>query len=83
MLILYEFYIVEYLDDSAFLIAFGKNLRKLRKLKGFTQEQLAIDLGIEISQISRIERGVINTSIGNINSIAKVLKIDIKDLFIF
>jgi transcriptional regulator with XRE-family HTH domain len=74
---------VEYLDDSTFLIAFGKNLRKHRKLKGFTQEQLAIDLGIEISQISRIERGVINTSIGNINSIAKVLKIDIKDLFIF
>lgn len=74
---------MEYLDDSAFLIAFGKNLRKHRKLKGFTQEQLANDLGIEISQISRIERGVINTSIGNLNSIAKVLKIDIKDLFDF
>lgn len=74
---------MEYLDDSAFLIAFGKNLRKHRKLKGFTQAQLAIDLGVEISQISRIERGIINTSIGNINSIAKVLKIDIKDLFNF
>lgn len=83
MLILYEFYLVEYLDDSAFLIAFGKNLRKHRKLKGFTQAQLAIDLGFEISQISRIERGIINTSIGNINSISKVLKIDIKDLFDF
>lgn len=74
---------MEYLDDSAFLIAFGKNLRKHRKLKGFTQAQLAIDLGFDISQISRIERGIINTSIGNINSIAKVLKIDIKDLFDF
>lgn len=83
MLILYEFYLVEYLDDSAFLIDFGKNLRKHRKLKGFTQAQLAIDLGFEISQISRIERGIINTSIGNINAIAKVLKIDIKDLFDF
>lgn len=74
---------MEYIDDSAFLIAFGKNLRKHRKLKSFTQAQLAIDLGVEISQISRIERGIINTSIGNINSIAKVLKIDIKDLFDF
>jgi transcriptional regulator with XRE-family HTH domain len=74
---------VEYLDDSAFLIAFGKNLRKHRKLKDFTQEQLAFDLGVDISQISRIERGIINTSIGNINAIAKVLKIDIKDLFDF
>lgn len=74
---------MEYLDDSAFLIAFGKNLRKHRKLKDFTQEQLAFDLGVDISQISRIERGIINTSIGNINAIAKVLKIDIKDLFDF
>ena len=74
---------MEYIDDSAFLIAFGKNLRKHRKLKGFTQAQLAIDLGVDISQISRIERGIINTSIGNINSISKVLKIEIKDLFDF
>ncbi|HEY9169001.1 MAG TPA: helix-turn-helix transcriptional regulator [Lutibacter sp.] len=74
---------MEYIDDSAFLIAFGKNLRKHRKLKGFTQAQLAIDLGFDISQISRIERGIINTSIGNINSIAKVLNIDLKDLFDF
>ncbi len=74
---------MKYLNESEFLIAFGKNLRKQRKLKGFTQEQLAIDLNIEISQISRIERGVINTSIGNINSISKVLKIDTRDLFDF
>lgn len=71
------------LDEIEFLIAFGKNLRKYRKIKGFTQEQLTIDLNIEISQISRIERGVINTSIANINSISKVLKIDLKDLFDF
>ncbi|WP_299522477.1 helix-turn-helix transcriptional regulator [uncultured Lutibacter sp.] len=74
---------MEYLKESDFLIAFGKNLRKYRKLKGFTQEQLANDLNIEISQISRIERGIINTSIGNINAISKVLKIDTKDLFDF
>ena len=74
---------MEHINESAFLITFGKNLRKHRKLKGFTQEQLANDLGIEISQISRIERGVINTSINNVNSIAKVLKIDIKYLFDF
>lgn len=52
-------------------------------LNGLTQEQLAIDLGIEISQISRIERGIINTSIGNINAIATALKIDINELFDF
>lgn len=70
-------------DEKSFLIAFGKNLRKIRSDKGFTQAQLANDLGVEISQISRIERGVINTSISNANAIAKVLKVDIKELFSF
>jgi len=74
---------VEYLDENSFLKAFGKNLKNLRKKKGLTQEQLAIDLNIEISQISRIERGVINTSIGNVNAIAKILKIEHKELFDF
>ena len=35
------------------------------KKDGFTQEELANEIGIKISQISRIERGVINTSIAN------------------
>lgn len=74
---------MEYLDEKEFLIAFGQNLKKIRKEKGFTQEQLAIDLDIEISQISRIERGVINTSVGNVNAIARVLRVEYSDLFNF
>ena len=71
------------LGKKDFLKAFGDNLRKVRILKGYTQEQLANDLNIEISQISRIERGVINTSIVNIYSISKVLEVDIIELFSF
>lgn len=74
---------MEYLDEKEFLLAFGKNLKKLRKEKGFTQEQLAIDLNMEISQISRIERGIINTSIGNLYSIARVLNVSYFDLVNF
>lgn len=65
------------------LIQFGNTLRKLRSERGLTQEQLANELGVEISQISRIERGVINTSATTIYEIAKVLKIDISKLFEF
>ena len=82
-MILYEFYCVEYLKNSEFLILFGRNLKKVRKSKGFTQAELANDIGIEISQISRIERGIINTSISTTNEIAKVLKVNITDLFNF
>ncbi|WP_093111919.1 helix-turn-helix domain-containing protein [Salinimicrobium catena] len=72
---------MEYSSEKEFLIAFGKNLRRVRIAQGFTQAQLANDLGVEISQISRIERGIINTSVGNVNAISLALRVDIKDLF--
>jgi len=74
---------VEYLKDKAFIIEFGKNLRKIRKSKDFTQQDLANDIDVEISQISRIERGIINTSISTANSLAKALNIKVSELFIF
>lgn len=78
-----EFYLVDNQDKKSILISFGGNLRQLRLAKGFTQEQLANELGIEISQISRIERGVINTSVTTLYAIAKTLKIDVSQLFLF
>ena len=70
-------------DKKSILITFGANLRRLRLANGFTQEQLANELGVEISQISRIERGVINTSVTTLYSISKVLNVDISELFVF
>lgn len=74
---------MEYHKNEKFLIDFGKNLKKVRKSKDFTQAELANDLNVEISQISRIERGVINTSISTIYDISRVLKVDIDTLFKF
>lgn len=68
-------------DKSEILKLFGKNLRKVRESKGFTQEQLANELGLEISQISRIERGVINTSIYTLYQISTFFDIDVNELF--
>jgi transcriptional regulator with XRE-family HTH domain len=70
-------------ERNTILINFGKKLRFVRLAKGFTQEQLANELGIEISQISRIERGIINTSITTLYSISKILNITISELFVF
>lgn len=70
-------------DKKSILINFGKNLRQLRLSKGYTQEQLANELDVEISQISRIERGVINTSITTLYAISIILKIDVSELFVF
>ena len=43
------------------MIDLGERLRSIRRAIGLSQAQLAIDANMEISQISRIERGVLNT----------------------
>lgn len=83
MSLLIEFYSVNKLDKKVILIEFGNNLRKFRLAEGLTQEQLANELGVEISQISRIERGVINTSVTTLYAISKILKIEASEFFAF
>jgi transcriptional regulator with XRE-family HTH domain len=53
------------------------------RAKNITQEQLAFDTGLELSQIGRIERGVINTSITSVFEIAKALNIEPIELWRF
>ena len=69
--------------DKIFLVAFGENLKKIREEKNITQAQLAIDCDFDVSVISRIERGVVNTSLSNLKLISKALGIEIKELFDF
>jgi transcriptional regulator with XRE-family HTH domain len=62
---------------------FGYNLKRIREEKVITQAQLAIDCNFDVSVISRIERGTVNTSLSNIKLIANALNIHIKELFDF
>lgn len=48
-----------------------------------SQEELANELGTTQVQIHRIESGAINTSISHASAIAKVLNIELKNLFDF
>jgi transcriptional regulator with XRE-family HTH domain len=74
---------VAYLRHKEYLIFFGLHLKKLRVNKNMSQEDLAYDCGMEISQISRMERGLLNTSISNIYLIAKTLHIHPKEMLDF
>ena len=51
----------------------GSKIRSIRQSKGLTIEQLAFEIGIEYTQLSRIERGRINTSIFQLFLISKAL----------
>lgn len=48
-----------------------------------SQEELAFKCGFELSQIGRIERGTINTSISHVAAIAKALEVPASELFMF
>jgi transcriptional regulator with XRE-family HTH domain len=74
---------VAYLRNKEYLIAFGSHLKKLREERNMSQSNLAYDCGMEISQVSRMERGILNTSISNIYLLAKALNIHPKELFDF
>jgi hypothetical protein len=72
-----------YTKDKAYLIEFGKNLKRLREQKGFSQEELANLAEVSLPQITRIERGVINPTICTIKSLAEGLGVEMSSMFIF
>lgn len=53
----------------------GAKIRNFRTLQGLTIQQLAFEVGIEYTQLSRIERGKINTSIFQLFIISRALKV--------
>lgn len=64
------------------LVYARKNIRKLRKQQGLTQEKLAEMSGIDQDYISEIERGKKNPSIKTLDSIITALKIKPHVLFL-
>lgn len=61
----------------------GRRIREIRKLRGYTQEQLAELLEISPPSISKIENGVFQPSEENLENIAKVLNVEIFKLYMF
>jgi transcriptional regulator with XRE-family HTH domain len=66
-----------------FLKTFGTHVAKIRRQKKISQEQLSFDTGIDLSTISRIERGILNISIYNAYRIAKGLGVPYSQLHDF
>jgi transcriptional regulator with XRE-family HTH domain len=59
---------------------FAKNLRRARRLKDLTQEGLALDAGVPRAYLSRVERGTINISIDNADSLARAIGVPLHEL---
>ncbi|MEN9964164.1 MAG: hypothetical protein RL582_1259, partial [Bacteroidota bacterium] len=77
----FEFRIVKSNEYDSYLKKVGNTLRKIRKEKGYSMENLANETEIEYRQLGRIERGEINTSIISLLRICQTLDIEMKTLF--
>jgi transcriptional regulator with XRE-family HTH domain len=59
----------------------GWNLRRLRVSKGLSQERLALEANIDRSYVGRIERGMENVTVSAIEALARVLEVNVSELF--
>lgn len=65
---------------SDYLKILGTNLRRQRKKRELTQEDVADQAGLTPSYYGRIERGQINVTLLTLSGIARALNIDIPSL---
>ena len=61
----------------------GQRIASLRKGRKLTQEQLAEAVGCSVEFISLIERGVNAPSVSGLEKFAKILKVEVRELFTF
>jgi len=71
---------VIYVKNKPLIKAIGEKIQSLRKEKGLSQEDLAGEADITLSQIGRIERGETNPTISTLFLLSQALKVELRDL---
>jgi transcriptional regulator with XRE-family HTH domain len=66
---------------SPHVAAVGSRLRKLRKERNLTQAELARQIGIQQSDLSRMEQGEYRVSLDNLFKILAVFDLELADFF--
>jgi transcriptional regulator with XRE-family HTH domain len=64
-------------------IELGKNIRKIRELKDFSQQKLADKIKVDQKTISRIEKGDISPKFETLVSVSKTLSVSLSQLLLF
>lgn len=59
---------------------FGRNLRRARRLKDISQEELALRADLSRTYVSEVERGIRNVSIDNMGLLSQALGMPLRDL---
>jgi len=61
----------------------GQRIAALRRTKKLTQEQLAEGVGCSVEFISLVEPGVNAPSVAGLEKFAKILNVEVRELFTF
>lgn len=70
-------------QEKEVLRRFGENMRKLRKDKNLSQEELAGEIEMDLTSVNEIEQGHRSPKLITIYKIAKALKVSAGQLFPF
>ena len=63
-------------------VLLGRRLRALRRLKRLTQLELASEVGISVSMLSTIERGIKYPRVELIRTLARALDVPLEEFFV-
>ena len=64
-------------DDA--LVRLGKNLRKAREKRGWSQEEFAFKCGVHRTYVGSVERGEYNVTILTLRKFSRALGISLRD----
>lgn len=67
-------------SPAAIAVRLGGNIRALRSLRGWTLKHVAEQLGLSVSMLSEMERGVRNTSVESLVALAGLFECSTDDL---
>jgi transcriptional regulator with XRE-family HTH domain len=79
----YHYCYVKFLSDKEAIKQLGKRVIALREQYKMSQADLCYEADIDLSTLSRLERGILNVTYITLYKIAKAFKIPIKDLLDF
>lgn len=68
-------------NARAVRLRIGKNVRHLRRLRGWSQERLAEAVGNTYKHIGQVERGEVNVTIDILAAIADGFAVNVAELF--
>ena len=68
------------MDKKNVLVRIGANIKRLRDSKNISQQDLAAACNFEKSNMSRIEAGRTNLTIGTLLKICEALQVELEDI---